>query len=287
MNISNIGTGMGFGMGAETIVGQNPERFNLSGQKYLGYWITKDFKLSGSHVLTRLKSFHILIDHLVTEQPFDCTRRPDITRYHYDIEFQDDTILNDISYEKFNYEIIKTDINPYADSLVNEIWPILRVLWKARGGYNITIRFSPELDNKEFGGHFGTGEYTAEYKFSITTEGIWSADFKINFKQVYSNKNDPRQSQRHGPFFAQEFSRMTGNAAQRARTLAKPRWGDQGRSYQDFDDLLKEEFALNRTVDWSFDWEWQGTGDWQNHEQYNINTPDNKYQQISFYNTVG
>jgi hypothetical protein len=286
MNISNIGTGMGFGMGAETIVGQNPERFNLSGQKYLGYWITKDFKLSGSHVLTRLKSFHILIDHLVTEQPFDCTRRPDITRYHYDIEFQDDTILNDISYEKFNYEIIKTDINPYADSLVNEIWPILRVLWKARGGYNITIRFSPELDNKEFGGHFGTGEYTAEYKFSITTEGIWSADFKINFKQVYSNKNDPRKSLRHWPFFAQEFSRMTGNAAQRARKLAKPRWGDQGRSYQDFDDLLREELYLNRTVDWSFDWKWNGSGNWQNHEQYNINTPDKKYQKISFYNTV-
>jgi radical SAM superfamily enzyme YgiQ (UPF0313 family) len=286
MNISNIGTGMGFGMGPETIVGQNPEKFNLSEQKYLGYWITKDFKLSGSHVLTRLKSFHILIDHLVTEQPFDCTRRPDITRYHYDIEFQDDTILNDISYEKFNYEIIKTDINPYADSLVNEIWPILRVLWKARGGYNITIRFSPELDNKEFGGHFGTGEYTAEYNFSITTEGVWSADFKINFKQVYSNKNDPRKSLRHGPFFAQEFSRMTGNAAQRARKLAKPRWGDQGRSYQDFDDLLKEELYLNRTVDWSFDWEWQGTGNWQNHEQYNIDTPDKKYQKISFYNTV-
>jgi radical SAM superfamily enzyme YgiQ (UPF0313 family) len=286
MNISNIGTGMGFGMGPETIVGQNPERFNLSGQKYLGYWITKDFKLSGSHVLTRLKSFHILIDHLVTEQPFDCTRRPDITRYHYDIEFQDDTILNDISYEKFNYEIIKTDINPYADSLVNEIWPILRVLWKARGGYNITIRFSPELDNKEFGGHFGTGEYTAEYKFSITTEGIWSADFKINFKQVYSNKNDPRKSLRHGPFFAQEFSRMTGNAAQRARKLAKPRWGDQGRSYQDFDDLLKEELYLNRTVDWSFDWKWNGSGNWQNHKQYSINTPDKKYQKISFYNTV-
>ncbi len=286
MNISNIGTGMGFGMGPETIVGQNPERFNLSGQKYLGYWITKDFKLSGSHVLTRLKSFHILIDHLVTEQPFDCTRRPDITRYHYDIEFQDDTILNDISYEKFNYEIIKTNINPYADSLVNEIWPILRVLWKARGGYNITIRFSPELDNKEFGGHFGTGEYTAEYKFSITTEGIWSADFKINFKQVYSNKNDPRKPLRHGPFFAQEFSRMTGNAAQRARKLAKPRWGDQGRSYQDFDDLLKEELYLNRTVDWSFDWKWNGSGNWQNHEQYNINTPDKKYQKISFYNTV-
>jgi hypothetical protein len=79
---------------------------------------------------------------------------------------------------------------------------------------------------------------------------------------------------------------MTGNAAQRARKLAKPRWGDQGRSYQDFDDLLKEELYLNRTVDWSFDWEWQGTGNWQNHEQYNIDTPDKKYQKISFYNTV-
>ena len=286
MNISNIGTGMGFGMGPETIVGQNPEKFNLSGQKYLGYWITKDFKLSGSHVLTRLKSFHILIDHLVTEQPFDCTRRPDITRYHYDIEFQDDSILNDISYEKFDYNIIKTDINPYADSLVNEIWPILRTLWRARGGYTISIRFSPELDNKEFGDHFGTGIYDAVYKFSINTQGQWQADFKISFQQVYSSVNDPRESHRHGPFFAQEFSRMSGNAAQRARTLAKPRWGDQGRSHQDFDDLLAEELELNQTTDWSFDWSWQGTGDWQNHKQYNIDTPDKKYQQISFYNTV-
>jgi hypothetical protein len=68
--------------------------------------------------------------------------------------------------------------------------------------------------------------------------------------------------------------------------LAKPRWGDQGRSHQDFDDLLAEELQLNQTTDWSFDWEWQGAGDWQNYEQYNINTPDKKYQQISFYNTL-
>lgn len=273
MNINNIGSGMGFGMGPETIVGQNPDRFNLSGQKYLGYWITKDFKLSGSHVLTRLKSFHILMDNLVTDMPFDCTRRPDITRYHYDLNFHNEDILNDITYEQFDYNIIKEDINPYADALVNEIWPILRTLWRARGGYDIEIRFSPELDTKEFGTNFGTGVYNAIYKFSINEAGQWNADFKIDFQQVYSTEHDPREAHRHGPFFAQEFSRMEGNAAKRARKLAKPVWGDTGRTHNDFEELMNEEFFLNQSVQWSFNWKWAGTGDWSDYEKYSIDTP--------------
>ncbi len=281
MNINNIGIGMGFGMGPETIVGQNPDRFNISGQKYLGYWITKDFKLGGSHVLTRLKGFHIFVDNLVTDVPFTCTRRPDITRYHYDLNFHDENILNDIEYEEFDYNIIKTDINPYADSLVNEMWPIFRMLWRSRGGYDIEVRFNPELDCKEFGSNFGTGRYEAVYKFSIDHSGKWTADFKINFQQIYDSTNDPREPPRHGPFFAQEFSRMTSNAAMRAKKLAKPSWGPEGRNQQEFQDLLDEESFLNQTVDWSFNFKWKGTGDWSNYQEFKKDI-SNKYQSLNY-----
>jgi hypothetical protein len=124
MNINNIGTGMGFGMGPETIVGQNPDRFNLSSHKYLGFWITDDFKLGGSHVLTRVKSFNIFVDSLITEKSFTYPFRPELKKSHYKLSFHDASIQNEISYENFNYNIITTEINPYADSLVNEIRPI-------------------------------------------------------------------------------------------------------------------------------------------------------------------
>ena len=292
MNLNNIGTGMGFGMGPETIVGQNPDKFNLSAQKYLGFWITKDFKMGGAHVHTRVKSFNIFVDNLVTDEPFWYPERTNLKKYHYDLKFHNKDNLKEIEYEKFDYNIIKTNINPYADSLVNEMWPIFRMLWKTRGGYDITVKFDPELDFNEFGDHFGTGIYNAEYKFSITEEGIWNADFKINFIQNYDSSSDHRDASRHGPFFAQEFSRMNGNAATRARKLAKPSWGDNGRSNSEFNDLLNEESYLNATVGWSFNWSWVGTGDWSDVDKYKVDPPAQStstitnYQPLTFHKTV-
>jgi hypothetical protein len=286
MNISNIGTGMGFGMGPETIVGQNPDKFNLSGQKYLGYWITKDFQLGGTHVHTRVKSFNIFVDNLVTEIPFSYPERPDLKKYHYDLKFHNENNYQDIDYENFDYNIIKTNINPYADSLVNEIWPILRILWRTRGGYDIVIKFDPEIDFREFGDNFGSGIYNAEYKFSIDDCGLWKADFKIDFNQHYTTDNDPRESHRHGPFFAQEFSRMKGNAALRARKLAKPLWGIEGRSQEDFEQLLNEEFYLNQTIQWSFNFKWKGEGDWSNYTDYKRDVSKNSLKDSSNYKPI-
>lgn len=263
MNLNNIGTGMGFGLGPETIVGQNPDKFNLSPHKYCGFWITKDFKLGGAHIHTRVKCFNIFIDHLITEKPFSYPIRDDLAKNHYTLNFHNPDNIKDIEYEQFDYNIIKTNINPYADSLVNEVWPLLRTLWRSRGGYDIEIIFDPDLDEKEFGGHFGTALYTAVYKFSIDDTGNWSADFSIDFLQKHDSKNDPREEHRHGPFFAQEFSRMQGNAAQRARRLAKPEWGQEGRSNKDFDELLSEEFFLNQTTEFSFSWKWKDSGLWK------------------------
>jgi hypothetical protein len=273
MSINNMSTGIGFGQGPETITGQNPDKFNLSYHKYLGHWITKDFRMGGSHVLIRVKCISMFLDQMITEKKISYPVRPNLKHSHYKIQFNNIRYQKEITYEDFDYNIIKTDINPYADSLVNEIWPFLRMLWKTRGGYTANIKFSPDLDTTEFGDQYGTGKFTADYNFTITDEGTWTADFNFDFKQHV--EPDPyRTEDRWGAFFAQDFSRMTSNPALRARQLGKPSWGMDGRSNEEFRDLIDEERQLNKTIDWSFNYEWQDIGDWSNLLQYEVSVPD-------------
>ena len=281
MNINNMSTGIGFGQGPETITGQNPDRFNLSHQKYLGHWITKDFRLGGTHTLMRVKCMSIYLDQIINGRKIAYPIRPNLKKYHYDIKYNNLSIQNSINYEKFDYCIIKTNINPYADSLVNEIWPLLRMLWKTRGGYTATFKFSPELDLAEFGNQHGTGKYNADYQFTISDAGIWTAKFKYDFKQAWEYEPYKEQD-RQGPFFAQDFSRMTSNPAMRAKQLAKPSWGMEGRSGDDFTVLMAEEAELNKKIDWTFNYEWSGEGDWSNSLQYEISVPSSITQVIKF-----
>lgn len=271
MNINNMSTGIGFGQGPETITGQNPDKFNLSHQKYLGHWITKDFKLGGTHTLMRVKCMSIYLDQIIGDRKISYPVRPNLKKSHYEIIWNND-INREISYEKFDYDIIKPNINPYADSLVNEIWPLLRTLWRTKGGYKGIFKFNPELDSTEFGNQYGTGKYTATFKFEITDQGLWSADFKWHFVQHW--EYEPfKEDERQGPFFAQDFSNMTSNAAVRARKLAKPSWGMQGRSGHDYTKLFEEENQLNKSVDWSFEYQYVDQGDWSNFNNYSINIP--------------
>jgi hypothetical protein len=283
MNINNIGAGVGYGQGPETIVGQNPMKFNVSAQKYMGHWITNDHKFGGVHVLTRVKSFAIYIDHLLTEVPYGYPVRPNLRKSHYTVTFNNPTVQNDIGYEKFNYEIIKTNINVHADSLVNEIWPLLRTMWRARGGYTAHIKFSPELDLTEFGDQYLPGGYAADYKFTITDDGLWDAEFSWDFKQIYvPGAHEERPIERRGPFFAQDYSRLKGNTSTRARKLARPPWGEDGRDGHDFNILLKEEEILNQTVDWTFDYKWSSTGDWSNWKDYAVEVSTVKKEAINY-----
>jgi hypothetical protein len=161
--------------------------------------------------------------------------------------------------------------NPFANTLVNEMWPFFRNLWRARGGYTAEVLFHPDLDLKEFGTQYGPGQYWATYKFKITDEGIWDADFDIKFEQVDNPYDDrlPPPEGRKGPFYAQDYSRIQANTAKRARKLAKTTWdSEEGRSGQDFSDLLNEEANLNASIDFSFHLKWQGTGDWNNYMDY-------------------
>jgi hypothetical protein len=278
MNINNVGAGVGYGLGPETIVGQNTHKFNISAQKYQGHWITQDFTKGGTHVMTRVKTFHMFLDFMrgCTETEFGYPIRWSLAREHYEVKFDNSGTINEVEYEKFDYNIIKPNINPFADSLVNEMWPFFRMLWKTRGGYEATIKYNPDIDLREFGSQFGPGMYNAVFKFKITADGKWSADFDYEFNQIdnpYDDREPPPKG-RKGPFYAQDYSRMMSNTAARARKLAKPTWSAAaGRNDADFWELLVEEEKLNAAIDFTFKYHYVGEGDWGNTAEYAIDVP--------------
>ena len=285
-NMNNAGLGVGYGMGPETIVvGQNPDKFNLSWHKYQGHWITRDFRMAGTHVMTRVKTIHMLFDFFkgCSDVPIGYPVRFNLAKEHYKIKLDDYTVQRDIQYEQFDYNIIKPNLSPFADTLVNEMWPFFRQLWRMRGGYEAEVHFNPEIDLKEFGNQYGPGMYNAIYKFKITEDGKWTADFDIQFDQI-DNPYDDRErppAGRKGPFYAQDYSRMQSNTVKRARKLAKPKWSDtEGRSGQDFADLLNEEELLNKTIDFSFKLKWEGSGDWGNYKDYEVAVSDTAREAI-------
>ncbi len=278
-NINNAGLGVGFSQGPETIVGQNPHRYNLSWHKYQGHWITNDFTMGGTHVMTRVKTFHMFADFLkgCTDIPIGYPVRTSLARDHYKITLNNNNCIREIEYEKFDYNIIKPNINSFADTLVNEMWPFFRMLWKTRGGYTAEVKFNPDIDLIEFGSQFGPGMYNAVYKFTISDEGKWDADFDIKFDQIDNNFDDrlPPPEGRKGPFYAQDYSRIQANTAKRARKLAKPDWDlELGRNTQDFTDLLNEEQLFNDTIDFSFKLHWVDSGDWSNYTDYEVKVSD-------------
>lgn len=214
-----------------------------------------------------------------TEVPIGYPIRTNLEKEHYKINLHNPNTIREIEYEKFDYNIIKENINPFADTLVNEMWPFFRMLWKTRGGYDAEVLYNPEIDLREFGSQFGPGMFTAVYKFSITDDGKWTANFDMKFEQVNNPYDDrlPAPEGRKGPFYAQDYSRLQSNTVKRARKLARPDWSDEeGRSGQDFSDLLNEEAMLNATKDFSFALVWDGSGDWGDFSNYQINVSDVK-----------
>jgi anaerobic magnesium-protoporphyrin IX monomethyl ester cyclase len=276
MNINNVGAGVGMAVGPETIVGQHPHKYNVGFHKYQNHWIRNDLSMGGTHVMHRVKLFHMFLDFMSScvETPFGYPIRFNLAKEHYVITLDDETELNEVDYEEFDYNIIKPNINPFADALVNEIWPFLRMLWLTRGGFRAEIKFNPEIDLKEFGNQFGPGMFTGVYKFKISKQGLWSAHFSYNYDQSVDNIWDTRTEERKGPFFAQDYSRMQSNSAKRARKLAKPDWDlEEGRSGSDFTELLDEEAYLNQNIDLSFKYTYINSGTWSR-EGNQIDVPD-------------
>ena len=251
--IEVIACGHGFTEPPDTILSQNSEKYGMIKSYYMNNWITHDFKNSKVHRAIRLVTFNIFLEHAsVEDSPRETTKRSfanfDTSKYH-SIKFYKKETKKSVEYEIFDFNIITPNINPLADSVVNEIWPLLRLLWKSRGGYSITVNITPQDINNEFGNRLGCN-LTATYNFKISEDGEWSADFKFDFKQDTD------------AWKYQDYSREKSMSAMRARQIAQP--GSNGESVWTtaiYDEHLKLLEQLKET-DFSFNYHYQNTGKW-------------------------
>jgi hypothetical protein len=247
-NLTNVSAGHGFTIPPDTILAQNTDRYNIAKSYFEGNWITKDSANSKVHRLIRLTTFNIFLNNIVTEANIDFTNRSgvnDICKLNFD-----NSVVREIEYEVFDYNIIKPGLGSFADSLVNEIWPLLRLMWRSRGAYTVDLTITPEFSNREFGDRMGCN-FTGVFKFDIDANGHWIADFYYDFVQS------------DNAWHYSEFSRADSVAARRARKLALP--GSGGES-QFTNEEYSEEMTLldeRKTWDFSFTHRYNGTGQWQ------------------------
>lgn len=178
-NLRDVGTGLTLMQDPDTDIGINPHKYEIYREAFLGAWVTYGMKNTSINRKIRVKSADIflqLINHQpIVEQSLWIPSRENLKK-SYSVEFDDPTVINEVEYENFDYNIIKPDLNPVADNIVNEIWPLLRLLWRTRGGYLLTVTFNPTTDMQEYG-HRIASDYTARHYFKIDAAGNWTADF--------------------------------------------------------------------------------------------------------------
>lgn len=176
-----------------TPLGTNPEKFNISRTEWAGKWITNDYHNTNIHRLIRYKSVLIFAAHMrrYLVEPHEGWGLGGMERYgfenQYTFLYDPNNARNIIEYDDFDYNIIKINVNPVADTMVNEIWPLLRTLYLAWGEYEFTLRFDQDEDLKEFGNQFifdpGSHEkfkFGGDVWFKIGADGNWQA--KLNYK---------------------------------------------------------------------------------------------------------
>lgn len=172
------------------------KKFNLNerADSWLGGWYTLDWTNTRLHRLIRVKIMHIILD---IAKDHDGTlinvHRSGNTKDHYHIVYDDLTTINDdLDMEDFDYNIINSGLGIFADSSMNEVFAILRLLWRARGGYYIRINFNPELDEKDFGFVVNPNEqkFNATIDFKIDSKGNYTVDNYYNFKTFRNEHKD-------------------------------------------------------------------------------------------------
>jgi len=181
-NIQTISDGLSLMLSPGAEITDNLANFNIPVPEFLNAWTTADFKNTKVHRLIRQKTFNIFLQNLNSQRHifgFDRLRLKET----YTINYDRDNVQETMSREVFDYNIIQTDLGDFANSVMNEIWPLLRSLWRGLGAYTISIAFDPELDLMEFGDRLGC-EYTADHQFSIDGNGNWTAQHNYKFLQT-------------------------------------------------------------------------------------------------------
>jgi hypothetical protein len=208
-------------------------------------WITNDFKNSKLHRLIRIKTFNILMNNMPTGTRHVLSVRKNLNKDYSLVT--PSRVVKEVDYEVFDFNICKPNLNPFANSLVNEVWPLLRMLYRTRGAYKIEINFDDEKDTREFSRYLGD-DFNAIIKFEIDNEGNWKADF--DFKYV----------QHENAWKFQQYAQKQSNSLKRILILSgkenQPLWSIDNKTGADM------ENEYNNTVDFSFDYSFNELGKW-------------------------
>jgi anaerobic magnesium-protoporphyrin IX monomethyl ester cyclase len=195
-NIFTISPGLSLMLSPGAEMTMDREKFDINPQNFLNMWTTNDLRNTKVHRLVRMKSLGILLEHLNSMRQIFGFDRPNL-KNTYEFEYDTANIVDEISREEFDYNIINDGPNEFANSLMNEIWALLRTAWRAFGPYKIKIRFRPKEDTDEFGDRLGCN-YTADHYFTIDKKGNWVAEHSYDFKHI----NHDGSSDEHWPDYS-------------------------------------------------------------------------------------
>lgn len=171
-------------IGMDTPLNYERSKFGISEHQLTHQWRSNDFTNTIFQRLIRYKCVNVILNHLIKNRSKNfetMNERPGLEKpEHYTLTYDPANIMTDIPYEQFDFDIIKITDHPLNATVVNEIWPLLRILWLALGPYELDLKFDPEYDTQELGA-FNlpriNSYYKARYLFKIDINGDWHADF--------------------------------------------------------------------------------------------------------------
>jgi radical SAM superfamily enzyme YgiQ (UPF0313 family) len=178
------GIGLGDNAGSDY---DDREKYNINPRNtsYLGGWYTLDLTNTKLHRFIRVKLMHIWLK-ICKDYGGTITNvhsaQGDIAD-HYTLEFDSEYIKTHVEYEDFNYNIIQSGQGVFADSVMNEVFGFLRMLWRVRGGFEINLNFNKDLDHRDFMSAIvpNTHSYTADIWFKIDDDGNYSTTQQYKF----------------------------------------------------------------------------------------------------------
>lgn len=191
---SSPGPGLGDNMGSAY---DDREKFNINPRNspWLGGWYSLDLMNTKLHRHIRIKLVHIWL-HLCKEYGGTITNvhssEGDITD-HYKLKFDSEYINDQVEYENFDFmSIVKSGKGDFADSVMNEAFGFFRMLWRVRGGFEMTLNFNTELDHRDFVFAMApdTHAYNAVLNFKIDDDGNYVTKCDFKFVNVYKNVVD-------------------------------------------------------------------------------------------------
>jgi hypothetical protein len=237
--LQNVSTGHGFTEPPDTIISQNSAKYDMLRSYYLDNWINTDFTSSKLHRMLRIIYFNILLEQTVSYDNEKTLQNFDTTRF-CSVQFKTDKNIS-VEYEDFDFDIIDSGPSDFANSLMNEVWPLLRLFWRSRGAFSASFNIDPKDTYSVFGDRLA-GDVSMTGTFKISETGNFVAKFQYAYKQ-------PEDAWRYV-----DFSNETSIAAQNARMQSIP--GNKGEVVSNFEEKrhkFLKDLDEHRKIDFTFD----------------------------------